>query len=265
MSNDAPLPVADAWFAVTEVEPGIHRITEPHCNRLIRANAYLVEGSAHDLLVDTGMGIGRLREAVGALSRKPLVVFTTHAHVDHMGGHREFRDCGILVHPAEADDLRRPPVPRGLSFDHFEAVQRETLRAAGFQVDGLLVDALPEPGYDVDAYVCEGVEPTRLVGEGDVVDLGSRRFEVFHLPGHSPGGLGLWDAASGTLIAGDTLYDGVLIDTITGADIGDYVRSMRRLRDLPARIVHGGHKDSFGRARMIEIIDRYLAARGGAE
>jgi glyoxylase-like metal-dependent hydrolase (beta-lactamase superfamily II) len=261
VSPAAALPVAPDWFSITQIEPGLHRITEPHCDRLIRANAYLVEGSERDLLVDTGMGIGPLRAALAGLRRRPLIVFATHTHVDHMGGHREFRDCELLVHPAEAADMRHPPVPKGLSFDHFEAEQRATLRAAGFDVDGLLVDAVPEPGYDVDAYVCEGVEPTRLVDEGDAVDLGSRRFDVLHLPGHSPGGLGLWEAATGTLIAGDTLYDGVLIDTITGADVAAYVRSMRRLRDLPARIVHGGHRDSFGRARMIDLIDSYLADR----
>ena len=32
-----------------------------------------------------------------------------------------------------------------------------------------------------------------------VIDLGDRAFEVLHLPGHSPGSIGLWDATSGTL------------------------------------------------------------------
>lgn len=261
MTGSVGLPVADPWFAIAEVEPGLHRITEPHCHRLIRANAFLVKGRTHDLLVDSGMGIGRLRDALRPLLDKPLIVLATHAHVDHIGGHREFRDCPILVHPAEAADLSDPPVPRGLSFDQFGASQRETLRAAGFDVDGLLVDAVPEAGYDVDAYRCEGVTPTRMVDEGDSVDLGSRRFAVLHLPGHSPGGLGLWEAATGTLIAGDTLYDGILIDTIDGADPAAYVVSMQRLRRLPVRIVHGGHRDSFGRERMLAIIDRYLAGR----
>jgi hypothetical protein len=36
---------------------------------------------------------------------------------------------------------------------------------------------------------------------------------------------------------------------------------MRRLRELPVRVVHGGHRRAFGRERMIEIIDAYLASR----
>jgi hypothetical protein len=37
---------------------------------------------------------------------------------------------------------------------------------------------------------------------------------------------------------------------------------MKRLRELPVSVVHGGHEPSFGRARMIEIIDQYLESRG---
>ena len=131
----------------------------------------------------------------------------------------------------------------------------------GFCTEGLLVDAVPRPGYDPDGYLCEGVEPTRLIGEGEVLDLGDRRLDVLHLPGHSPGGLGLWEAATGVLFTGDTLYDGLLLDTIAGASIPDFRGSVRRLRDLPATLVLGGHRDPFGRERMIEVIDVYLRYR----
>jgi hypothetical protein len=36
---------------------------------------------------------------------------------------------------------------------------------------------------------------------------------------------------------------------------------MKRLRDLPVDVVHGGHEPSFGRARLIELCDAYLAKR----
>jgi hypothetical protein len=36
---------------------------------------------------------------------------------------------------------------------------------------------------------------------------------------------------------------------------------MERLRDLPVRVVHGGHDPSFGRARMLELIEAYVASR----
>lgn len=252
------LPVADPWFSVDEVEPGIHLVTEPFCHRLVRANAFLIKGRGRDLLVDSGMGIASLRAALAPLLDQPLTVVATHAHVDHIGGHHEFADAEILVHPLEAEALARPAVPPGLGFDMFPPADRARLAEMGFNTSGLLIDAVPHSGYDPSAYRSTGIAATRLVDEGDVLDLGSRRFTVLHLPGHSPGGIGLWDAQHGTLIAGDTLYDGVLIDTLPGADRDAYVRSLRRLRELPVTIVHGGHKPSFGRERCRSLIDAYL-------
>jgi len=94
-----------------------------------------------------------------------------------------------------------------------------------------------------------------------IVDLGNRHFEVLHLPGHSPGSIGLWEAASGTLFSGDAIYDGPLLDEIGGADIPTYVRTMKRLRELPVQVVHAGHDGSFGRERLVELVDAYLAKR----
>jgi hypothetical protein len=37
---------------------------------------------------------------------------------------------------------------------------------------------------------------------------------------------------------------------------------MKRLRDTPARVVHGGHDESFGRERMLVLVDEYLRWRG---
>jgi hypothetical protein len=36
---------------------------------------------------------------------------------------------------------------------------------------------------------------------------------------------------------------------------------MKRLRELPVEIVHAGHDPSFGRARLVELVDAYLAKR----
>ena len=253
------LPVAERWFTIDGVEEGVHLVTEPHCHRLVKANAFLVKGRTRDMLVDSGMGIGRLRTALAPLLDKPLVLVTTHVHVDHIGSHHEFPDVEILVHPLEAQALADPPGPRGLGFDLFPPDDRAALAAMGFDTGGLLIDALPSADYDPAAYKCHGIAPTGVVEEGDTIDLGARRFRVLHVPGHSPGGIALWDEASATLIAGDTIYDGILVDGIAGADIAAYRTSMRRLRDLPVRVVHGGHKPSFGRDRMIAIIDGYLA------
>ena len=100
---------------------------------------------------------------------------------------------------------------------------------------------------------------TRLLDEGDVVDLGDRAFKVFHLPGHSPGSIALYEAATGLLFSGDVVYDGALIDDLYHSEAEVLKESHARLRELPVTRVHAGHFESFGQDRMIEIIDEYLA------
>jgi len=258
------LPIATPWFKVDEIEDGIFRITEPHCHRLVRANCYLVTGGDVDVLVDSCLGVASLRPLLRALSNKPLTVFTTHTHADHVGSHPEFPDAHVLVHATEADDLRRPGV-QGLRFPPRSPEQIAALRRGGIELTEFMVDAVPYVDYDVEGYGRAGVEPTQLVGEGDVVDTGRRRFEVLHLPGHTVGGIGLWEARTGLLFSGDVIYDGVLIDTAPTSRITEYIATMKRLRNLPVRLVLGGHRDSMNRDRMIEIADRYLASRAAAQ
>ena len=123
-----------------------------------------------------------------------------------------------------------------------------------------IFERLPPAPYRAADYEIEPAPPTILLDDGDIVDLGDRHFEVLHLPGHSPGGIALWEAATGILFSGDVVYDGELLDDV----IEDYVASMERLRRLPVRLVHGGHFPSFGGARYLELIDAYLHSKRGA-
>jgi glyoxylase-like metal-dependent hydrolase (beta-lactamase superfamily II) len=132
---------------------------------------------------------------------------------------------------------------------------------AGYPIEGDLITALPHSGYELTDYRLRPAAVGVVVEEGDEVDLGDRHFEILHLPGHSPGSIGLWEKATGTLFSGDALYDGPLLDEIEGAHIPTYIRTMERLRDLPVSVVHAGHDPSFGRARLIELVDSYLARR----
>ena len=101
---------------------------------------------------------------------------------------------------------------------------------------------------------------TRLLDDGDVVELGDRHFELIHTPGHSSGGITLWEAATATLFPVALVYDGPLIEDTYHADPVDYHRSMVRLYDLPVRMVHGGHFPSYDGARHKTIINEWLAA-----
>ena len=108
-------------------------------------------------------------------------------------------------------------------------------------VNDKMFTQLPPGDYDSQTYNVTAAPATQLLGDGDVIDLGDRHFAVMHTPGHSPGGIVLWEEASGILFAGDTVYDGPLIDDAYHSNIDDYIASMERLLTLPVRVVHGGH------------------------
>lgn len=250
------LQVADRWFESQRIDGDVTLLWEPHVSDMMRCNIWHVRGCDRDLVIDTGMGLGSLKAAAVHLFDKHVTAVATHAHADHIGGHHEFDDC--VAHRLEADGLRAPRGAYTLIDEDFDPDDIGTMVVNDPLFTGPLVTALPAAGYDLRAYRILPARTVREVDEGDVIDLGDRAFEILHLPGHSPGSIGLWDAKSSTLFSGDAIYDGELIDSYHHSDVAAYVRTMKRLRDLPVETVHGGHCPSFGRARLIELATQYL-------
>jgi len=252
------LPVADPWFVLERAGDGITLVTEPHVHPLLRCNVWHVEGGHVDLVVDTSLGLAPLRHLVERDLAKGLLALATHSHSDHIGGLGEFADRA--AHRGEADWMAEP-VTVCLDSSLYGETVLGPYRQAGYDIPECFVDAVPPGGLHGTITRRDPAPATRLVDDGDVIDLGDRSFEVLHLPGHSPGSIGLWEQATGVLFSGDAVYDGPLLDELDGSDIETYVQTMRRLRELPVTVVHGGHEPSFGRDRLIEICDRYIAAR----
>ncbi|HJU57374.1 MAG TPA: MBL fold metallo-hydrolase [Actinomycetota bacterium] len=249
------MQVAEWWFDHETVGDGVVRITEPHVDPFLRANLYLVRGRDRDVLIDAGLGIALLRDELSELFERRVMAVATHRHFDHVGGLREFE--AVAVHRDDADVIASGDVFASLVIEDYPPEE-----LSGYHPPETLLTALPHAGFDPSAYRVEPVTPTMLLDEGDVLDLGERKLEVLHLPGHTPGEIGLWEDETGTLFSGDCVYEsGVLLDDLPESDIPRYVRSMERLRGLPVSIVHGGHDDSFGRARLLELIDEYVERR----
>jgi glyoxylase-like metal-dependent hydrolase (beta-lactamase superfamily II) len=238
------LEVADRWFHVESLGDDIALIREPYVDEFMRANLWHIRGRDRDLLIDTGMGVRSLRQELPRLTERPVVCVATHCHFDHWGGLYEFEER--LGSALEAEIYASPT-------------------GATTIADQYVTDAsfsrLPHAGYEPLKYTVRPAALTRCIGEGDIIDLGNRVFAVVHLPGHTPGQIGLWEAATGLLFSGDAIYDGELFDHWYQRGREDYVETMNRLREIPVNVVHGGHCPSFGRSRMIEIIDEYLAGR----
>jgi len=250
------LVVTDGWFRAMGLGDGITRIDEPGVDPLLRANIWHVRGRDRDLVVDSGLGVASLRRRVPALFEHHPVLVVTHAHLDHLGGAHEFADRRGHAAEPMADpppgSLRLVPLAAELGLDP---------SLAGEAPPDLLLTDLPRPGYDPGCYRLRPAPPTCLLTDGDHIELGDRAFRVLHLPGHTPGSIGLLDESDGVLFPGDVVYDDVLLDELTGSSISEYVSTMERLHDLPVRVVHPGHGDSFGPDVLRRIASNYLTQR----
>jgi glyoxylase-like metal-dependent hydrolase (beta-lactamase superfamily II) len=239
------LGVAHPWFAAEDAGGGVTRLYEPHIDPLLESNVWHVPGRDADLIVDFANGIGPLRPVVDALAlEKPMIAVATHGHFDHVGGLHEFDDR--RVHPADAD-MTRSPFPLKLRRDDFAEGTEEMYAYYGYEVPDILISAVPAPDFDVAGWVSPGAEPTTLVDEGDVLDVGDRRFTVLHTPGHTAGSVCLLEEKTGMLFTGDALYvDGRL----SWDDPGTAARSLSRIRDLEVLRAHAGHARSFDGAEL---------------
>lgn len=239
------LPAGQSWFSRTSIDANLVAYTEPFLNAYFRANFYHLKGRDLDLVVDAGMGLAPLAPLLDLTPGKPVLAVATHIHADHVGSLHEFANRAGPRAEAEAfatmDD-------RWTFADEFRSLSEPVTR-------------LPAAGWKAEDYRIDPAPLTRVLGEGDRIDTGDRSFAVLALPGHSFGSIGLYDERDGLLFSGDAVYDDTLIDDMWCSSREDYRATMRRLLDLPVRIVHGGHGASFGETRLREIAREYLDAR----
>jgi glyoxylase-like metal-dependent hydrolase (beta-lactamase superfamily II) len=237
------------WFECDTFAAAITRIREPGLGPLHAANLWLVAGRDRALLIDAGVGVAPLRPLIESLTDRPVICLLTHSHYDHMGGGHEFSDR--RAHPAEAAILA-DPTPDATMWNGW--LTDEAFRKP------------PYPGFSMARYGLKPAAPSRLVGDGERLDLGDRSLTLLHVPGHSPGLLAVHEPASGTLFTSDALYDGRMFFGLRGSDRQAAARSIARLAALPVTSVHPGHGESFDGDRLrvlaAETIRRLNATSG---
>ncbi|MDX8525583.1 MBL fold metallo-hydrolase [Mesorhizobium sp. MSK_1335] len=239
------LPVIEApdWYETIRLGDDVTLIHEPWIKPFFRCNIWHVRGRDRDLLFDSGLGHFSLRRNVPLVTERKLTCVASHTHFDHIGCHHEFPDR--CVHSAEAAILADP---------------RNEWTVADRYANEEMFDG-PPAGWDTARYRILPAPAGRLLEHGDVIDLGDRAFEVIHTPGHSPGGIALYERKTGILLSGDIIYDGPLIDDVYHSNIDDYVGTLLAMRELDVSVVHGGHFPSFGRVRYRRLIEEYVAGK----
>ncbi len=234
-----------------EVADGIHRIEADLGERYVCQ--YLLAGE-RTLLVDTGLR-DMPETVIAPYGFKPDDILISHADVDHCGGDRAARSlwpharlmCG------EAD---RPWIESNAAM---LAGNYRWYEAYGFGPAPEDI-AFLEQELGGDAPVDAGLRggETLRIGPG-------RRLEVLALPGHTPGHLGLWDAATGAAIVidavlGDGVYDrpGNRLIPPRYYDATAYEATIRRLRALDPELLLTAHYPVMERAAAREFLDRSL-------
>jgi hydroxyacylglutathione hydrolase len=193
-------------------------------NGMFAENCYLVidEQAGECAIVDPGEEAGLILHKVQQSGTKPIAIWLTHAHVDHvLGVPRIVQETGapVSLHPAD-----RPL---------YDAVPEQ---AAWF---GLAPGApLPAPDHELS--------------HGMRLRVGTIDVDVRHAPGHSPGSVCF--VAAGVVLSGDVLFAGSIGRTdLPGGDFETLIASIER-ELLPLSddtIVYSGHgpETSIGRER----------------
>lgn len=168
------------------------------------SNIYIFE----DVMVDTGTGDNiqyikdSMKEAGISVDDLALIV-NTHNHYDHIGGNKCF-NLDVAMHREDA-----------------KAIQEKNSEATAASIFGRSI---------------EGMKVDRILEEGDKI----HDFEVLHTPGHTKGGICLYNGE--ILISGDTVFaDGGYGRMDIGGNLEDMKESLKRLKNLNVKYLLPGH------------------------
>lgn len=209
-----------SWFTIDKIVQDSSIISE--YRHWEETHCYLLSGTQRSLLIDTGLGICNIYEQAVKLTDKPITAAATHIHWDHIGGHKYFPS--FYAHEAELGWLN----------GEFPLSMQTIREMVADRCD------LPE-GYDVSTYELFQGKPTRILRDGDSIDLGGRSIQVLHTPGHSPGHMCFWEAERGWLFTGDLVYKDTLFAYYPSTDPEAYLNSLEKIAALPVRRVFPAH------------------------
>ena len=209
------------WFQVYRVRPNVFAIYEPyHWEETI---SYLVTGTQHSLLIDTGMGIGNIQKIIYSLvpSSTSLNVINTHTHHDHIGDNWRFSGRILGVHSDFAAHNAQGSI---------EEAQNELK-------PGMIWEKYLPKDFNRKSYRVHPFEINDYVKENDRIGLGLRQeLQVISTPGHSPDSISFLDEQKRLLFVGDVFYQGPILLYRPETNLHDYLISLEKLAKISSKV-----------------------------
>ena len=259
-----------------EISPGIKqlKIPIPH-NPLGFTNVYLVGDGDGYLLIDAGFPSpeafaamqNELAEA-GVEPRGISRLVITHAHGDHIGlaGRvKEISGAKMAIHPLEARQQALPPN----NPEDFARMNAEWSKATGMPNESMR-EMHHHQGRPGNRPFAPPPLPDILLEDNQEISADGTSLRVVWTPGHSPGLICLYDAKRKALFSADHVLPVTTpnIGLRPGSNghgqaesnpLGDYLRSLAKVRDLDAEIVLPAHEGVFHdlRGRVDRILEHH--------
>lgn len=190
---------------------------------LFGINTYVVldELTKKCAIIDPGMvNVEEDQAMLNFINKNGLTVthiINTHLHIDHAIGNKRAQEMFKVPILAHKDD---------------EFLGNRIQQQA--QMFGIATRA-------------DDVSITSYLKDGDIIKIGKGELKVIHVPGHSPGGIALYDAKDGFVIAGDSLFQSSIGRTdLPGGDMNTLINAVKnKLLTLPDNtVVFSGHGPS---------------------
>ncbi len=216
--NLEKVDIPNEWFGVYKLPHNVYAIYE--LNHFQEVISFLIIGSKSCILLDTGMGIGNIKEVIDQLTTKEVRVVNSHCHFDHVGDNDKFSHVYIFEDEKAVNRLKR-----GYDIDELKE-----------HLDPYLINKGLPDSFDLNNYYIKPVLPHTLK-DGEILDLGDRKLEVIHTPGHSPDSIMLLDREHRILFTGDTFYPAALYAHFDGDFYGNsnfetYLNTMKKISKL---------------------------------
>ncbi len=144
---------------------------------MVGTNCFIAADSEtkETLIIDPGDEAGKISNHISKNELRPVAVLLTHGHFDHCMAARKLAEqygISIYVHEEEKAVMENP------AYNCCGMIGRELV-------------------FKADKY---------FHGETDHISLAGFEIDVYHTPGHTPGGVCFYVKSEGILFSGDTLF-----------------------------------------------------------